>query len=243
MCNVPSVNKEVPLSERAIVALDVPAATQAREIVAKLGDSVGFYKVGLQLFTSEGPDFVRRLQDQDKRIFLDLKFYDIGKTVALATERVAELGVDFLTVHAEEQSIEAAAETKGERLKILAVTLLTSLDEASLRQNGITLSVEELVLRRARFSLNAGADGLIASPREVSELRRVLGNEYLIVTPGVRSEAAEAHDQKRTATPYQAIVDGSDHVVVGREITQANDPSAATAAIHEQIERALSLRV
>ena len=201
-----------------------------------------FYKVGMQLFTAEGPSVVKHLIDAGKRVFLDLKFYDIGQTVAKATLSAAGLEVDFLTIHAEEQSIEAAASAKNEKLKILAVTLLTSLDEASLRQHGIAMSVEELVLRRARFSLNAGADGVIASSREVSELRRVLGSDFLIVTPGVRSESVGTHDQKRIATPFQAILDGADHVVVGREVTQADDPVAAVSNVHSQIDQALAER-
>ncbi len=216
-----------------IVALDVPNAAEARAIVAACGEHVGFYKVGLELFTAEGPAIVRELVGQGKRVFVDLKMYDIGETVKRAAARVAALGASLLTVHASPQVVRAAVEgAAGSQLKILAVTVLTSYDQTDLEAVGVTgRTVAEQVEFLAAKSLEAGAHGLVCSPLEVKRLRAMAGPDAVLVTPGVRS-AGEGHgDQKRVATPAQAMADGSTYLVIGREVTRASDPSAASQRI------------
>lgn len=226
-------------SNRLIVALDVPCATDGAALAADLGDRVGFYKIGLQLLPIGGLDLARDLIAQNKRIFLDFKFHDIGQTVKNAVRSIVDVGADFLTVHAEEDGVAAAVEARGTtNLKILAVTVLTSIDQAQLTAIGYTQPLEELVLRRARLALNAGADGVVASAREAAALRRALGQDFIIVTPGIRSAGAEVHDQKRTVTPGEAIAAGADYLVVGREVTQAGDKAAAVRNIIAQIDAA-----
>lgn len=225
--------------DRLIVALDVPSTEEAERIVAELGDAVSFYKIGLQLLPIGGLDLARDLIGQGKKVFLDYKFYDIGQTVANAVTSIRDVGAHFLTVHGEEDVVTAAVAARGTSgLNILAVTVLTSMDQSHLAQIGYPHPVEELVLRRARIAINAGADGIVASAREAASLRRALGNDFVIVTPGIRSANSETHDQKRVVTPGEAISNGADYLVMGREITQADDKAVAVANVIKQIEAA-----
>jgi orotidine-5'-phosphate decarboxylase len=198
-----------------------------------------FFKVGLELYTAAGPEFVKWLIAQQKKVFLDLKFLDIEQTVRRATERAARLGATFLTVHEGGKTVAAAMEgCRGTDLKILAVTVLTSWDAGDLKEMGINLSVEELVLHRARKALAAGAHGVIASGQEAATLRGNLGKDFVIVTPGIRPSGASADEQKRAATPAEAIRAGADYLVVGRPITQTANPRDAALRIIEEMQRA-----
>jgi orotidine-5'-phosphate decarboxylase len=210
-------------------------------LVAALGESASFYKVGLELYTSTGVDFVRELKAQGHRVFLDLKLYDIGETVKRAVAQVARLGVDFLTVHGSRAVMEAAVAGKGAApLQLLAVTVLTSFDESDLRQMGYPCSVSDLVELRVRNAMEAGVDGIVCSPVEVGRVRSVAGPGATLVTPGVRSIGAAAGDQKRVATPAQAIADGADYLVIGRQVTRAADPQAEVLRVLEEIRSAAS---
>ena len=220
--------------DRLIVALDLPDAVRARELVGLLGDSVTFYKVGLGLLAGGGLDLARELKEQGRRVFLDLKFFDISATVEAAVRGIAGLGIDFLTVHGDPQVVAAAARGRGDApLRILAVTILTSLDRADLDDMLIAPGdLAKLTVERARRAFGAGADGVIASPWEAAAIRTLPGAQgRLIVTPGVRPTGSAAGDQKRTATPAEAIRAGADHIVVGRPINAAPDPAAAARAI------------
>jgi len=219
-----------------IVALDVESATQAREIVGRLGDAASFYKVGLELYASAGMDFVRELKSAGHRVFLDLKLYDIGETVRRAVAQIARSGVDFLTVHGMGQVMDAAVAGRGDApLKLLAVTVLTSVDDADLRADGYSRTVSEIVDMRARKAMDAGIDGLICSPLDVRRVRAI-APRAILVTPGVRSPGASAQDQKRVATPAEAITAGADYLVVGRQITRAADPRSEMRRILTEIE-------
>jgi orotidine-5'-phosphate decarboxylase len=219
-----------------IVALDVDSVEEARSLVRRLGDRVDFYKVGMELYAVAGMEMVRELAGQGKRVFLDLKFYDIGETVKRATAQVARAGASFLTVHASAAAVRAAVEGRGALdLKILAVTVLTSYDARDLENLGYTCSVPLLAQFLAGKALEAGADGLITSPLEVASLRRLAGPDSILVTPGVRSAGSDAGDQKRVATPAEAIRNGADYLVMGRQITRAPDPAAAAARVLEEI--------
>jgi orotidine-5'-phosphate decarboxylase len=219
-----------------IVALDVESAAEARALVARLGGSVSFYKVGMELYAAAGMDFVRELLGQGKEVFLDLKFYDIPETVKRAVAQVARTGVRFLTVHAVGSVMRAAAEGRAASdLKLLAVTVLTSFSRADLDDLGHNCEVSDLVTRRARQAMEAGMDGIVASPLEAAALRRIVGPSAILVTPGVRSAGASKGDQKRVATPAQAIRDGADYLVMGRQITRAPDPAAELARVLEEI--------
>ncbi len=221
--------------DRLIVALDVPNVVQGLQLADCIGDAASFYKIGLGMLTGGGLALANELkQERGKRIFLDMKFFDIGATVEAAVRGIAQYDLDFLTVHGDPQVVRAAQEGKrGTELKILAVTILTSLDRADLDANLIKAGdIHEITLERAARALAAGADGVIASPQEAAMIRALpeaVGK--LIVTPGVRPAGAAAGDQKRTATPHQAISDGADHIVVGRPIWQAADPAAAARAV------------
>lgn len=221
--------------DRLIVALDVPNVVQGLQLADRIGDAASFYKIGLGMLTGGGLALANELkQERGKRIFLDMKFFDIGATVEAAVRGIAQYDLDFLTVHGDPQVVRAAQEGKrGTDLKILAVTILTSLDRADLDANLIKAGdIHEITLERAARALAAGADGVIASPQEAALIRALpeaVGK--LIVTPGVRPAGAAAGDQKRTATPHQAISDGADHIVVGRPIWQAKDPAAAARAV------------
>ncbi|WP_235888937.1 orotidine-5'-phosphate decarboxylase [Maritimibacter alexandrii] len=221
--------------DRLIVALDVPNALAGLELAQRLGDPVGFYKIGLGMLTGGGLALARELIDEmDKRIFLDMKLFDIGNTVEAAVRGLANYGLDFLTVHGDPHVVRAAQEGKGASdLKILAVTILTSLDRADLDDMLMSQGdVQDIVVERARRAMAAGADGVIASPHEAAMIRALPeASGKLIVTPGVRPQGAETGDQKRIATPEKAISDGADHIVVGRPIKSAPDPRAAAEAI------------
>ncbi|WP_171127151.1 MULTISPECIES: orotidine-5'-phosphate decarboxylase [unclassified Ruegeria] len=225
--------------DRLIVALDVPNALQGLAMAERLGDSVSFYKIGLGMLTGGGLALANELkQDHGKRIFLDMKLFDIGNTVENAVRGLAQFDLDFLTVHGDPHVVRAAKEgAAGKDLKILAVTILTSLNrddlDASLLKDG---DVQDLVVERAARALEAGADGVIASPQEAALIRALPQSEgRLIVTPGVRPAGAELGDQKRVATPANAIANGADHVVVGRPIYRADDPKAAAHAILNEL--------
>jgi orotidine-5'-phosphate decarboxylase len=210
-----------------IVALDVESAAAARALVARIGPRVDFYKVGLELYTAAGMETVKHLLGEGKQVFLDLKMYDIPETVARAVDLVALSGVRFLTVHAVSSVMRAAVAARaGSRLQILGVTVLTSLTAEDMDDQGYDGTVASLVERRARKAVEVGVDGIVASPLEAAAVRRIVGLNTLIVTPGVRSPGVDAGDQKRVATPAQAIRDGADYLVIGRQITRAADPAA-----------------
>lgn len=220
-----------------IVALDVPNAVEALALVDRLDTTIGFYKVGLELFTAEGPPIVTELVARGKRVFVDLKMFDIEETVKRAAARVAALGGTLLTVHSSPQVIRAAkAGAAGSNLKVIAVTVLTSFDQADLEDLGVTgRTVAQQVEWLARRAVDAGVDGLVSSPLEVASLRHLAGPEMRLVVPGVRSAGADAGDQKRVATPAEAMHAGATYLVVGREITRAADPAAAAARILQDI--------
>ena len=221
--------------DRLIVALDVPDALAGLALAKKLGDAVSFYKIGLGMLTGGGLGLANELkQEHGKRIFLDMKLFDIGATVENAVRGLAQFDLDFLTVHGDPNVVRAAKEgASGTDLKILAVTILTSLDRADLDANLIKPgAMQDLVTERAKRALAAGADGVIASPQEAAVIRALPeAKGRLIVTPGVRPTGSDAGDQKRIATPAKAITNGADHIVVGRPIWQAPDPRQATQAI------------
>ncbi|MBT4235672.1 MAG: orotidine-5'-phosphate decarboxylase [Marinovum sp.] len=221
--------------DRLIVALDVPDALAGLALAEKLGDAVSFYKIGLGMLTGGGLGLANELkQEHGKRIFLDMKLFDIGATVENAVRGLAQFDLDFLTVHGDPNVVRAAKEgASGTDLKILAVTILTSLDRADLDANLIKPgAMQDLVTERAKRALAAGADGVIASPQEAAVIRALPeAKGRLIVTPGVRPTGSDAGDQKRIATPAKAITNGADHIVVGRPIWQAPDPRQATQAI------------
>jgi orotidine-5'-phosphate decarboxylase len=221
--------------DRLIVALDVPNVVQGLDLAARLGDAVSFYKIGLGMLTGGGFALANELkQEHGKRIFLDMKLFDIGATIEAAVRGIAQYDLDFLTVHGDPQVVRAACEGKrGKDLKILAVTVLTSLDRADLDANLIKPGdIHEITLERAAKALEAGADGVIASPQEAAMIRALpQAAGRLIVTPGVRPAGAASGDQKRIASPAKAISDGANHIVVGRPIWQAADPAAAARAI------------
>jgi orotidine-5'-phosphate decarboxylase len=225
--------------QRLIIALDVSTAAAARKIVAAVGDSALTYKVGMQLYTAEGPQVVRDLVASGRQVLLDLKYHDIPNTVAAAVSEAAKLGVSMLTVHAAgsgkmlRAAVDAAQAFPG--LTVLAVTVLTSLDTYDLDKIGIRGSVEDSVLRLATIALANGCQGVVASAREASTLRAELGNDFAIVTPGVRPAGSSAGDQVRIVTPAEAIASGASHIVVGRPITEAADPAAEARAILSQI--------
>lgn len=225
----------LPSDDRLIVALDVPNLLQGMDLAQRLGNAVSFYKIGLGMLTGGGLALANELkQEHGKRIFLDMKLYDIGATVEAAVRGLSDYDLDFLTVHGDPQVVRAAVEgRRGTALKILAVTILTSLNRADLDANMIKPGdILDLTLERAVRALEAGADGLIASPLEAAMIRALpQARGKLIVTPGVRPAGTAAGDQKRIATPHQAVLDGADHIVVGRPIWQAADPAKAARAI------------
>jgi orotidine-5'-phosphate decarboxylase len=229
--------KPIPPRERLIFALDVPNQARALDLVDRLGDAVLFYKLGLELFISG--DYFKltdRLLGLGKKIFADLKFFDVPETVARAVRRLRSHGVHFTTVHGNDRMLEAAVQEKG-TLKILAVTVLTSLDQCDLEDLGFTCDVEQLVLSRARRALKLGCDGVISSGLEAAKLRQELGEHLLIVTPGIRPvENRQIDDQKRTVTIEQAFINGADYSVVGRPIRDAEDPRKAAEDIQQTIK-------
>jgi orotidine-5'-phosphate decarboxylase len=224
--------------ERLIVALDLPSVEAAQSIVARLGAAVSFYKIGYQLAYAGGLAYAPVLADAGKRVFVDLKLHDIGSTVAEGVRSVARLGATFLTVHAYPQTMKAAVEAREGGLRILAVTVLTSYDDADLAAAGYGCSVAELVARRAAQARDIGVDGLVCSAAEAAKVRGIVGSKLTLVTPGIRPAGADAGDQKRIMTPAAAIGAGADYLVVGRPITAAPDPQAAARAIVEEISQA-----
>jgi orotidine-5'-phosphate decarboxylase len=225
--------------DRLIVALDLPDIRVAEAMVDRLGDSVGFYKIGYQLAYAGGLPLARALVGAGKKVFVDLKLHDIGNTVARGVESLSTLGASFLTVHAYPQTMKAAVEARGKSgVKILAVTVLTSYDDNDLTDAGYRFGVRDLVEARARQALAIGIDGLVCSPEEAAHLRGIVGPEMALVTPGIRPAGAAAGDQKRIMTPAKAIAAGASHLVVGRPVVDAADPKAAAEAIVAEIAQA-----
>ena len=231
-----TVTNETDNRDRLIFAMDVPEAEQARELAEKLGESVTFYKLGLELMMAGGYfELIDWMIARDKKVFVDLKFFDVPATVGRAVARLASRGVTFATVHGNQGIMEAAAEAKDD-LKILAVTALTSLDRGDLDDLGFRCDVGELVLSRARRALEAGCDGVVASGLELPAMREAIDRRLLVVTPGIRPvENRPTDDQKRVVTVEQAFGDGADYIVVGRPIRDAADPRAAAEAIQKTI--------
>jgi orotidine-5'-phosphate decarboxylase len=229
--------KPIPASDRLIFALDVPTSSDAHALVKRLGDSVSFYKLGLQLFMAGGYyELIEWLRDREKHVFVDLKFFDVPETVKLAVAQLRDRGITFATVHGNDGILRAAVEAKGGTLKILAVTVLTSLDRGDLDDLGFKCDVPELVLSRARRAMELGCDGVISSGLEAARLRGNLGSNFLVVTPGIRPiENRPVDDQKRVVTVEDAFRNGADYIVVGRPIRDAADPRARAMEIQRQI--------
>ena len=233
-------NKDIPHNERLIFAMDVPDCDRARQLAEELGDSVIFYKLGLELMMSGGYfELLDWMLARDKKVFADLKFFDIPATVGPAVRQLKDRGASFLTVHGNQSIMEAAAENKGDDLKVLAVTVLTSLDRGDLDDLGFDCDVGELVLSRAKRALEAGCDGVISSGLEVPELREHIDKKLLVVTPGIRPvDNKPAGDQKRVVSVEQAFRNGADYIVVGRPIRDAENPRAAAESIQATIAAA-----
>ncbi len=230
--------KPIPVRERLIFALDVESTAEARGLVETLGDSIAFYKLGLQIFLAGGYyELIQWLRDRDKRVFVDLKFFDVPETVGAAVQQLRNRGVTFATVHGNDRILEVAAQRKHE-VKVLAVTVLTSLDQHDLQDLGFVCDPEELVLSRARRALSLGCDGVISSGLEASRLRSELGANFLVVTPGIRPvENRAVDDQKRVVDIEQAFLNGADYVVVGRPIRKAGDPRAKAEEYQDRIAK------
>lgn len=229
-------NKSIPVHERLIMALDVPSIDEARSLVSELDDSVTFYKVGMELFMSgDYFGFIEWLKERQKKVFVDLKFFDVPATVGRAIRALSHKGVDFATIHGNDAIMEAAAENKGD-LKVLAVTALTSLDRGDLDDLGFQCDVRDLVLSRAKRALAIGCDGIVSSGLEAPMIRKQLGGKLLIVTPGIRPvENREEDDQKRVATVETAFQNGADYIVVGRPIRDAENRKAMAEIMQKQI--------
>ena len=224
---------------RMIVALDLPDVAAAQAMIAVLGDSVSFYKIGYQLAYAGGLPLIGELASAGKQVFVDLKLHDIGNTVAAGVRSIARSGATFLTVHAYPQTMKAAADARGDSgLKILGVTVLTSYDEADLAEAGYAMGVSDLVVRRARQAQAIGIDGIVCSPEEAAHLRGIVGRDMSLVTPGIRPAGSAVGDQKRIMTPARAIAAGADYLVIGRPIMEAADPKAAADAIVAEIAAA-----
>lgn len=233
----------IPARDRLIVALDVPTVAEAQAMVARLGDSVTFFKIGLELIYAGGVDFARRLAGEGKQVFLDGKLLDIDNTVEGAVKSIVPLGVTFLTIHAYPKTMRAAVAARGGApLRLLGVSVLTSMDDADLRDAGFAGSAAELVAARAADAKSAGMNGVVASAVEAAAVRRIVGPDMAIVTPGIRPVGIASGDQKRIATPAIAIAAGADYLVVGRPVTTAADPRAAADNIVAEIETALEAR-
>jgi orotidine-5'-phosphate decarboxylase len=227
---------DIAPKDRLIVALDLPGVEAAEAMVGRLDDSVAFYKIGYQLAYAGGLPLVRKLADKGKKVFIDLKLHDIGNTVVRGVESIAKLGATFLTVHAYPQTMKAAAEARrGTDLKILAVTVLTSYDDNDLHAAGYRFGVSDLVEARAQQAQVLGIDGLVCSPEEAAGLRKLVGHQMRLVTPGIRPAGSVSGDQKRIMTPARAIAAGADYLVVGRPVLEAADPKAAAEAIQAEI--------
>lgn len=228
----------VETRDRLIVALDLSSVETAEALIARLGDSVTFYKIGYQLAYAGGLSLVPKLAERGKKVFADLKMHDIGNTVAKGVESVAKLGATFLTVHAYPQTMKAAVEARGSSLKILAVTVLTSYDDDDLHAAGFRFSVSDLVEARALQAQALGVDGLVCSGEEAATVRGIVGAQMALVTPGIRPAGSAVGDQKRIMTPGRAIAAGADYLVVGRPVVEAADPKAAAEAIVAEIAQA-----
>jgi orotidine-5'-phosphate decarboxylase len=225
--------------DRMIVALDVPSVAEAEKLVARLDDSVTFYKIGYQLAYAGGLPMAHDLIRAGKKVFIDLKLHDIGNTVASGVAGIAKLGATFLTVHAYPQTMKAAVEaSRGSGLKILAVTVLTSYDENDLKEAGYALGVADMVAQRARQAKAIGIDGIVSSAEEAANLRSIVGPDIALVTPGIRPTGSAIGDQKRVMTPARAIAAGADYLVIGRPIVAGDDPKAAAQAIVAEIAAA-----
>ena len=225
--------------DRLIVALDVPSVKDAEAMVTRLGNSVSFYKIGYQLGLAGGLPFAAGLIAAGKHVFLDFKLHDIGNTITHGVASVANMGATFLTVHAYPQTMQAAVEARGNTLKILAVTVLTSYDDDDLHAAGYRLDVSDLVEARALQAEALGVDGIVCSAEEAEAVRDTVGAQMVLVTPGIRPAGANVGDQKRIMTPTRAIAAGSDYLVVGRPIVEASDPKAAADSIVEEINAAM----
>ena len=211
-----------------IIALDVETADEARQIVQATSPSVDFFKIGMELYAAAGMDFVKELCGSGNQVFLDMKFYDIGETIRRAVKQIAQSGVRFLTVHGSESVMRAAVEGRADsKLQLLAVTVLTSFDQTDLADLGYPCSVEDLVALRVSKAMKAEIDGIVCSPLEAGRVRRIAGPDAILVTPGVRSAGSTKGDQKRVATPAEAIRDGANYLVIGRQVTRAQNPAAA----------------
>lgn len=230
-------DKNIPTNERLIFAMDVPDCDQARSLAEELGDSVVFYKLGLELMMSGGYfELMEWLLERNKKVFADLKFFDIPATVGSAVRQLKDRGASFVTVHGNRSIMEAAAANKGDKMKVLGVTVLTSLDRGDLDDLGFDCDVEELVLSRARQALDAGCDGVISSGLEAPKLRQYIDSRLLVVTPGIRPvENREIEDQKRVVSVEQAFLNGADHIVIGRPIRDADSPRQAAESIQKTI--------
>lgn len=225
--------------DRLIVALDLASVEAAEALIAKLGDSVTFYKIGYQLAYAGGLPLIGKLADRGKKVFIDLKLHDIGNTVASGVKSIAKSGATFLTVHAYPQTMKAAVDARaGSGLKILGVTVLTSYNEADAQEAGYRLSVAELVAQRTRQAKDIGMDGIVCSAEEVANVRKIAGPQLSLVTPGIRPTGSTVGDQKRVMTPALAILQGADYLVVGRPITEATDPKAVAESIVAEIASA-----
>jgi orotidine-5'-phosphate decarboxylase len=225
--------------DRLILALDLPSVAEADAMIGKLGNSISFYKIGYQLGFAGGLALAQKLAGSGKQVFVDMKLHDISNTVAKGVESIARLGASFLTVHAYPQTMHAAVDAcAGTNLRILAVTVLTSYDDADLAAAGYDFTVSELVAERAAQARDIGIDGLVCSAAEAAPLRSVVGSRMVLVTPGIRPAGADRDDQKRIMTPSAAIAAGADYLVVGRPILEARDPKAAAEAIVAEIASA-----
>jgi orotidine-5'-phosphate decarboxylase len=226
--------------DRLIVSLDLPSLELAEAMIARLGDSVTFYKIGYQLVYAGGLSLAPKLRAAGKKVFVDVKLHDIGNTVTRGVESLSTSGATFLTVHAYPQTMQAAVEGRGNSaLKILAVTVLTSYNETDLQEAGYRHTIADLVATRARQAKALGVDGLVCSPEEVAALRGIVGDQMSLVTPGIRPAGSSSGDQKRIMTPARAIAAGADYLVIGRPIVEASDPKAAADAIQAEIAQAL----
>jgi orotidine-5'-phosphate decarboxylase len=226
--------------DRLILSLDLPALEPAEAMIARLGDSVSFYKIGYQLVYAGGLSLAQKLRAAGKKVFIDVKLHDIGNTVKSGVESLSRQGATFMTVHAYPQTMKSAVEGRGNSgLRILAVTVLTSYDQADMEAAGYRHSIAELVATRARQAREIGVDGLVCSPEEVTAVRAIVGDQMSLVTPGIRPAGSAVGDQKRIMTPSRAIAAGADYLVVGRPIVEAADPKAAADAIQAEIAQAL----
>lgn len=221
-----------------IVALDVPSAAEARALIDKLGAAIDFYKIGMELYAAEGMSFVRELISSGRQVFLDLKLYDIGETVKRAVTAISKTGVQLLTVHGSDAIMRAAVEGRGGNLKLLGVTVLTSFDQQDLHDLGYPVPVADLVALRARKAAACGVDGVVCSPLDTAAVRQITGRGAIIVNPGVRSRTADTGDQKRVATPAEALAAGADYIVMGREVIRAADPAAQVVRILDDVRAA-----